>query len=166
MTVANTGKLLMNFLTPKSQKMELILTREVLNYMKDHANIDYPNECCGFFYGKDRNVRTATHARQVVNAREGDKSRRFEISPRDYQLAEKYALDNDLDLLGVYHSHPDHPAEPSEHDRKTAMPYFSYIIISVGEGEAVKFRSWRLNDQHQFDEEEITTKDFSEQPKT
>lgn len=128
--------------------------------MHEHAEADYPNECCGFFYGQvDGDQRTVRVVQEVNNAKEGDQRRRFQIDPRDYQRAEKYAIDHDLDLLGVYHSHPDHPAEPSEHDRKVAMPYFSYIIISVQDGKTVTTRSWRLNEKQQFDEEPVEIKE-------
>lgn len=147
--------------------MKLELTKQTRDKMEQHAGEYYPNECCGFFYGSDRGeTRRVSVVRQVNNAKEGDQSNRFRIDPKDYQKAEKYALDNDLDLLGVYHSHPDHPAVPSEHDRKVALPYFSYIIISVREGEAVDIRSWRLNEERQFDEETVRTKTVSERQKT
>lgn len=129
--------------------------------MKTHAESGYPNEICGFFYGLEDDVRQVRFAQEVENAKEGDQSRRFQIDPLDYQKAEQYAIDHDLDLLGVYHSHPDHPAEPSEHDRKVAMPWFSYIIISVQDGEAVSTRSWQLNDERKFDEEQIDINEFS-----
>lgn len=130
--------------------------------MYQHAESDYPNECCGFFYGlADGNQRHVRIVQEVENAKEGDQRRRFQIDPLDYQEAEKYAINHDLDLLGVYHSHPDHPAEPSEHDRKVAMPYFSYIIISVQNGKADTSRSWQLNESQQFDEELIKIKNWS-----
>lgn len=144
--------------------MKLLITEPALTTMQEHAEASYPNECCGFFYGRDEgDQREVTLARKVENAKEGDQSNRFRINPRDYQKAEQYALENDLDLLGVYHSHPDHPAEPSEHDRKVAMPYFSYIIISVQNGEAVTTRSWQLNEERRFDEEAVALKKITEQ---
>lgn len=141
--------------------MKLQISTEALHKMHKHAKADYPNECCGFFYGLEGEVRQLRFAREVENAREGNQRRRFQIDPLDYQKAEKYAVDHDLDLLGVYHSHPDHPAVPSEHDRKVAMPWFSYIIISVQDDEVAATRSWRLNEEHQFDEEPVTIKEFS-----
>lgn len=125
--------------------------------MRAHTEATYPDEGCGFFFGADGDQRTVTHVVKVTNAREGDRRRRFSIDPGDYRQAEKYAADHDLDLLGVYHSHPDHPAEPSEHDRKVAMPFFSYVIVSVREGTSAELRSWRLNEQRQFEEESIKT---------
>jgi proteasome lid subunit RPN8/RPN11 len=67
--------------------------------------------------------------------------------------AEQFAEENNLQLIGVYHSHPNHPAIPSEHDRVAAQPFFSYIILSVINNEFGQLRSWRLNDQQQFEEE-------------
>ena len=69
--------------------------------------------------------------------------------------AEQFALDQDMALLGVYHSHPNHPAIPSEHDRIAAQPWFSYVIISVLPEQDISFRSWRLNEETQFEEETI-----------
>ncbi|HKH59617.1 MAG TPA: M67 family metallopeptidase, partial [Flavitalea sp.] len=99
----------------------------------------------------------------VNNAKEGDKRRRFEISAKDYLKGEQYALEKELQFLGVYHSHPNHPAIPSEHDRVAAQPYFSYIIISVLSNQTTHMRSWRLNDSFQFEEEEIDTGIFQNQ---
>lgn len=135
--------------------MKVVIKEQALDEMIAHAEDYYPNECCGFFYGKDGEIRTVTMAQSVTNAKEGDQRRRFQIDPKDYQEAERYAINNDLDLLGVYHSHPDHPAEPSEYDLEVAMPYFSYIIVSVQDGKAKATRSWQLNGNRQFVEEKI-----------
>lgn len=117
----------------------------------------FPDECCGFLFGtEDSNGFRAITAIQVVNnAKEGDKRRRFAIAPPDYLKAEQYAETNDLQLLGVYHSHPNHPAIPSEHDRVAAQPWFSYVIVSVLNGKPDALRSWRLNDEDQFEEENV-----------
>lgn len=117
----------------------------------------YPDECCGFLFGKEESGdRVLTDILVVNNAKKGDKRRRFEIAPKDYLKAERLADEKGLSLLGVYHSHPNHPAVPSEHDRVAAQPYFSYIIVSVNDGTVNNVRSWRLNDEHQFEEENIS----------
>lgn len=148
--------------------MKLEISTHVLQDIQRHAEEAYPNECCGFFYGLEGNedTRRVRIARNVDNAKEGDQRRRFRIDPQDYQKAEKYAVDQDLDLLGVYHSHPDHPAKPSEHDRKVAMPWFSYIIISVQNGSAENVRSWRLNEEREFEEEQVKIQAFKQTQKT
>ena len=131
----------------------------------------FPDECCGFFFGVEskEGARNITHVLKVDNSKEGDKRRRFQISPQDYLKAEQFALDNQVDLLGVYHSHPNHPAIPSETDRESAQPFFSYLIIavsddhnlitgqkhSIADQKNIVSRCWRLNDEQQFEEEEI-----------
>lgn len=135
--------------------MTLILKNKVLENLKTHAEEDYPNECCGFLFGEDGEKRRVTISQRTENRSEGNQRRRFVIDPKAYRDAEQFADENNLDFLGIYHSHPDHPAEPSEHDRAVAMPYFSYVIISVQKGETDVIRSWRLNDERRFDEEFI-----------
>ena len=121
----------------------------------------FPDECCGFLFGVEkRDERLVTDVLIVNNATEGDKKRRFEISPKDYMKAEQYAEKNNLQLLGIYHSHPNHPAVPSEHDRVAAQPWFSYIIISVINKDVDAIRSWRLNENNQFEEEKLPDYQF------
>jgi len=134
----------------------LQIGREALQAMHEHAERTYPNECCGFFFGKDGQMRQVHEIRPVNNSKAGDQRRRFEISAKDYMLAERHADQIGSTLLGVYHSHPDHPARPSEHDLRQAVPFFSYIIISVEKGRAVNTTSWQLNPGSQFQEEKIT----------
>lgn len=137
---------------------EIVLNEESKKVMLDDAIEAYPHECCGFLYGTENGNRQITEAVVVNNTREENRERRFEISPLDYMKAEEYADANDLKLLGIYHSHPDHPAVPSEYDRIHAMPYFSYIIVSVRKRKVAAVNSWRLNDEGQFDEEKVTYK--------
>ena len=96
-----------------------------------------------------------TVSTEVTNSKEGDQRRRFAISDMDYLRAERHAAKEGLTLLGVYHSHPLHPAIPSEHDLAVALPYFSYIIVSVQPEGTAHVRSWQLDDSRQFDEEHI-----------
>lgn len=134
----------------------IVIEPKPLNEMYQDALKSFPDECCGFFFGKEINEeRIITDVLIVNNSKEGDKRRRFEISPKDYLNGERFADEKGLQLLGVYHSHPNHPAIPSEHDRVAAQPYFSYIIISVKENEIADIRSWQLNDNFQFEEETI-----------
>lgn len=121
----------------------------------------FPDECCGFLYGEEdeNGNRIVTEILVVNNAKDGDKRRRFEISSKDYLKGEQYALEKNIQLLGIYHSHPNHPAIPSEQDRIAAQPYFSYVIISVMNDNATHLRSWRLNDSFQFEEEYINNQE-------
>jgi proteasome lid subunit RPN8/RPN11 len=128
---------------------------EAREKMLEQAKLIFPDECCGFLFGTEdaEGNRLVLEMTAVNNSREGDKRRRFEIGAKDYMRAERYAAEKDILLLGVYHSHPNHPAIPSEHDRVAAQPYFSYIIVSVMQGNIDHVRSWRLNDEARFEEE-------------
>lgn len=136
--------------------MKLILTDRVKTLIELDAATSYPYECCGFIFGIETNgYREIIKAYSGTNINEENKRRRFEVSPKDYLNAEQFALNNNLTLLGVYHSHPDHPAYPSEHDLKYALPYFSYVIVSVKNGTVNELTSWQLNEQNQFEQETI-----------
>jgi proteasome lid subunit RPN8/RPN11 len=126
--------------------------------MNEDALKAFPDECCGFMFGSQDAAgnRIVSEALPIHNSAVENRKRRFEIAPKDYLKGEQYAADHDLDLLGIYHSHPNHPAVPSEHDRVAAQPWFSYVIISVGEDGVKNVRSWVLNDNSQFDEEEYS----------
>ncbi|MDQ2692570.1 MAG: M67 family metallopeptidase, partial [Chloroflexota bacterium] len=116
----------------------------------------YPEEGAGFLIGSDGKVEDIL---PLENAREdGARHNRFLITPEAYLNAEMTADRLGLSLIGVFHSHPDHPNRPSEYDREWAQPFFSYIITSVNEGKAAGSRSWRLlEDRSEFEEEEIKT---------
>ena len=132
--------------------------------MIEDALRTFPDECCGFMFGSENEeVRPISAITVVDNSKEGDKRRRFEIRPTDYLRAEQYAEENGLALLGIYHSHPNHPSVPSEHDRVAAQPYFSYVIISIYERQFRSLQSWQLNEQSQFQEEEIFKAEFFNQ---
>lgn len=136
--------------------LPLDIDPQALKGMTGHAEAAFPNECCGFFYGsEDGQIRAVTVSTEVTNSKEGDQRRRFAISNKDYLNAERHAAREGLTLLGVYHSHPLHPAIPSEHDLAVALPYFSYIIVSVQPKGTAHVRSWQLNEQRHFAEEAI-----------
>jgi proteasome lid subunit RPN8/RPN11 len=131
------------------------ITDSSLTKMKDHATSIFPDECCGFLFGKEfeNGSRIVTEIYEVNNSKFGDKRRRFEIAAKDYLRAEQFAMENETQLIGVYHSHPNHPAIPSETDRVAAQPWFSYVIISVFNEKTDHIRSWRLNESSAFEEE-------------
>ena len=109
-----------------------------------------------FLFGNEENGRLIDLSTRVENSKEGDQRRRFEISPFDYMKAEQFAIENNTTLLGIYHSHPNHPAIASEHDLAKAMPYFSYVIISIMEGKYDDIKSWKLFDgKREFYEEQV-----------
>ena len=137
--------------------------KEAEQIMFDDALQAFPHECCGFMFGKEdeKGNRLVTKALPVFNSAKENRERRFIISPKDYMNAEKFADENNVQFLGIYHSHPNHPAIPSEHDRVAAQPYFSYIILSVIEKEFDHIRSWQLNEAQQFEEEKIVSQQLN-----
>ena len=141
----------------------IIIEPRIRQLLAEDALSTFPDECCGFLFGREETdgTRLVVDILAVDNSKEGDKRRRFEISPLDDMTAEQHALDHDWTLLGIYHSHPNHPAIPSEHDRKAAQPFFSYVIVSVMNNEIDAVRSWLLNEEQQFEEEKITDYQFT-----
>jgi proteasome lid subunit RPN8/RPN11 len=94
----------------------------------------------------------------MQNSREDSPERRYLIAPEDMLDAEKEARRLGIDIIGVYHSHPDHPARPSEFDREHAFPWYSYVIVSVQKGEPENLTAWVLkDDRSSFDHEDLRT---------
>jgi len=119
------------------------------NAIRQHGEADYPYECCGLVLGRfgDGERRTAVTLHPISNAREeAAKRNRFLIRPLEFAAGEKAARATGLDVVGIYHSHPDHPAVPSGFDTEHAWPLYSYLIVSVEKGVAVDLRSWLLED--------------------
>jgi len=132
----------------------LTLGAGVSDAVRDHGRETYPHECCGALLGADGLV-TATVP--LPNTTEEGPRRRFLVRPGDYQQAEHAAASAQRELLGFYHSHPDHPAVPSQYDLDHAWPSFSYVIVSVMAGAPADIRSWTLKeDRSAFDEESLT----------
>lgn len=138
--------------------MLVIILNEIKKAVYEHACRTYPSECCGFFYGTEHPERIIILSKPVDNSQNGEKNRRYQISSLDYMKAEQFAIQSHLTLLGVYHSHPDHPAIPSDFDIQHALPFFSYLIVSIANKEAKEMRSWRLNEERKFVEEILINK--------
>lgn len=133
----------------------ITVEKDAEQIMNDDAVKAFPDECCGFMFGSEDagGNRVVTQALPINNSAVENRKRRFEIAPKDFMKGERYADENGVQFLGIYHSHPNHPAIPSEHDRVAAQPFFSYVIISVRDGVVDHTRSWLLNESFQFDEE-------------
>jgi proteasome lid subunit RPN8/RPN11 len=133
--------------------------------MRRHAEAEYPHECCGLLLGRvgEGGAKRVVEVFPVSNAREAAaRHNRSLITPDEYLRGERHARARRLDVVGNYHSHPDHPAAPSEFDREHAWPVWSYVIISVGGGAAADLRSWELeSDRSRFNEEELTQRSES-----
>ena len=131
--------------------MAVTLRDAVVKAIRDHGQETYPYECCGALIGRDGDV---TDTLALPNTTDEGPRRRFLVRPSDYRAAESKASALGAELLGFYHSHPDHPAQPSQYDLDHAWPNFSYLIVAVADGESGDLRSWRLlPDRSAFEEE-------------
>jgi proteasome lid subunit RPN8/RPN11 len=143
----------------------LRLSIELEKNIRADGEAAYPNECCGVLIGEVDNegVKTAKRTLTIDNAREdGEQYHRFLITPEDMLRAEQTARAAKLDVIGFYHSHPDHPSVPSGYDKDHALPFYSYVIVSVDNGKARLFTSWELkNDRSDFVQEKINYKEDS-----
>jgi proteasome lid subunit RPN8/RPN11 len=128
-----------------------------LEAIRRHGEATYPEECCGFLLGTAAGAETAVERTVAVeNERPDSRHNRFVIQPETVLAAHKEARALGLEVVGYYHSHPDHPARPSEFDREHAWPGLSYLIVAVANGKAQDARSWRLSDDRErFEEEEV-----------
>jgi len=137
--------------------MTLHISRELLLQIWDHGERTYPEENAGLILGAvNGEERWASRLLPLENkSRSEFRHNRYLINPEDMIAGEQEAERLALDILGVFHSHPDHPAEPSEYDRQWALPWYSYLITSVDRGQALESRSWRLNDDRSQMFEEV-----------
>ena len=135
----------------------LVISGRHLQTVTRHATMSYPDECCGVLIGSaSGDVTIVERVLSVGNERQDSRHNRYLISPETVLAAHKEARALGLDVVGYYHSHPDHPAQPSEFDRDHAWPGVSYLIVSVRKRQVVDARSWRLaDDRERFDEEII-----------
>jgi proteasome lid subunit RPN8/RPN11 len=135
----------------------LHFSKTVLGQIQTHGEEAYPEEGAGFMFGTGEEQRSVLAIFALSNAREdAARHNRYLIKPEDYLKAEIEADRLGLQLIGVFHSHPDHPNRPSEFDKEWAQPFFSYVITSVDSGKAIESKSWRLlEDRSQFEEEKI-----------
>jgi proteasome lid subunit RPN8/RPN11 len=135
------------------------LKQQHLDEIRRHGERDYPFECCGLLIGRfgENGCKIVAETYPISNAREEEAKRnRFLILPDELLQGERYARQQRLDVVGFYHSHPDHPAVPSAYDLEHAWPVYSYIVVAVGEGRAGDLRSWEMRaDRSRFTEEEI-----------
>ena len=156
----------------------LKLAAQHVNAIRRHGEQDYPSECCGILLGHtDGRQKVVTEVVPLANLRHDperaqallpleeldreSERNRFLIDPRDQLRVEKDARARQLDVLGYYHSHPDHPARPSQYDREHAWPWYSYVILSVEQGTARDLDSWVLaEDRSHFDRQSVEIDDL------
>lgn len=139
-----------------SETYEIWISAELAEKIREHGVETYPYECCGALLGGDQSSREILSLFPLVNRRDDSPRNRFSVTAGDVLEAEKAARAQGLEVIGWYHSHPDHPARPSDYDRDHAWPWYSYIIVSVHSGAPKDMTSWRLKDDRTgFDEEKI-----------
>jgi proteasome lid subunit RPN8/RPN11 len=148
----------------------LTVSSQQLQMIKDHGEQAYAHECCGLLVGTQVFANGTWHKTlqtlqptdnawdeqsERPQAEHLSTARRYSIAPEDLLRTQKVARTLGCDIIGVYHSHPDHPAVPSECDRQWAWPQYSYIIVSVQQGIACDLRSWVLDEQEIFQPEDM-----------
>jgi proteasome lid subunit RPN8/RPN11 len=126
--------------------------------MVSHAERIYPNECCGAMLGKtDGTIKTVTTAVPLENAFKGEQGERYELRPSDLLAADKAARERGLDLIGIFHSHPDCDAYFSETDLKNSCPWYSFVVLSIQKGKFHHANSFLPDlEQTKADREELT----------
>jgi proteasome lid subunit RPN8/RPN11 len=127
----------------------ILLKAEHNNIILKHGEEDYPYECCGLMLGHivDK-LKIVEEIFPISNAREeASKRNRFLITPEEFSHGENKARQNDMEVVGFYHSHPDHRAVPSSFDLEHAWPIYSYVIVSVIQSKAAIVLSWELEDE-------------------
>jgi proteasome lid subunit RPN8/RPN11 len=127
----------------------LLLSLELEKNIRTDGETAYPNECCGILLGEINcyGIKNAKRTVAIENSSENsERYHRFLITIEDMLRAEQIARAAKLDIIGFYHSHPDHPSTPSGYDKDHALPFYSYVIVSVGNGKAQVLTSWELTD--------------------
>jgi proteasome lid subunit RPN8/RPN11 len=127
----------------------ILLAEHLRRDIRAAGEAAYPDECCGILLGTvdAQGLRTVTALLPVINAREsGERHHRFHMEADDILRAERLALSRGWEILGAYHSHPDQPAAPSGYDQEQALPWYSYVIVSVVRGKARAVTCWKLAD--------------------
>ena len=139
--------------------LKIAVAPGAMHRIRVHAMEAYPEECCGILLGKEEPAGKEVYdVLRIGNAKEENRERRFLITPEEYRRAEAEAGAAGLGVMGFYHSHPDHPARPSQFDLDHAWPWCSYVIVAVEQRIPAAVKSWILKDDRSgFDEELIDT---------
>jgi len=125
--------------------------------IREHGRQTYPEECCGAMLGSSSDgAARVTRVERMENTREQERRRRYTIDPLEYVRVERQADSEGMQVVGFYHSHPDHPAVPSEYDREHGLPIFHYVLVAVRAGVPGEVASYVLSeDRGAFDREEL-----------
>jgi proteasome lid subunit RPN8/RPN11 len=127
--------------------MTLRIAAALLDEIRAHGEAAYPAECCGALVGRaSADGKDVVRLGPVVNRRTDD-PHRYLIAPDDLRRLEAEVRGESLEVVGYYHSHPDHPARPSAFDTEHAWPWYSYLIVRIDHGRAADAASWVLDDE-------------------
>ena len=136
--------------------MTIIFSHALVRKMWAHVKQGLPEECCGFLLGETNEMQHVKKAIRAKNVAKTSRETKFVIDPREFMKVEKMAKSAKLNIIGIYHSHPNGRAEPSKFDLEVAWPSYSYIILSVLHSKPFKLLSWVLNeDRRGFNPEEV-----------
>ncbi|HLB67207.1 MAG TPA: M67 family metallopeptidase [Thermoplasmata archaeon] len=125
--------------------MSLVLAADHVRAIEAHARDMYPEECCGFLLGAFGQAKRVIEVRRATNVASSDRERRYEIEGRELLAMNRLTEEDGKLLIGFYHSHPDHPARPSSFDEsRGTWPGYSYVILSIVDGNPNDLRSWTL----------------------
>jgi proteasome lid subunit RPN8/RPN11 len=139
-----------------SRKSKIKVVKTAYQQIIEHAKEAYPNECCGALVGHVMGGRKVFSAERMTNTNTDRAHDRYVIDPHEFNLIDKVSRSQGCEIIGFYHSHPDHPNRPSEEDRKSGQLDYSYIIVSVQGGTEVSAKCWIFNDEKApFSEEKI-----------
>jgi len=141
----------------------LVLSATLYRQIEREGSAAFSNECCGILFGHDRGGRRVVSRLQAVpNVYDAaERYHRFSIDAKQLMDAEKSAAAAGEMVLGFYHSHPDHPARPSETDRAAGWPFYSYVIVSIMSRQPAAMTSWVLNEStEQFEEQPIVQEEI------
>ncbi|HKW43733.1 MAG TPA: M67 family metallopeptidase [Thermoplasmata archaeon] len=114
--------------------------------IEDHARVTFPEECCGFLIGLPGEPRRVIETMRAKNVAAVDRNRRYEIDPLELLHADDAARTKRADLIGIYHSHPNHPAKPSEFDRSRATSWYTYVILAIVDETPKELTAWHFDD--------------------
>ena len=139
----------------------IALRTKTLAEIREHGREAYPEECCGALLGVEtKGTARVARVERIENARREERRRRYRIEPLEYARVERLADAEGLSVLGFYHSHPDHPAVPSEYDREHGLPFFHYVVVAVGAESSGEAASYVLSeDRGVFEREEVLVED-------
>jgi proteasome lid subunit RPN8/RPN11 len=145
-----------------ASRSKLILTDSIMLTMQAHASSTFPEECCGLLLGNFEEgitIKRARESKRMENVfRKEERYHRYTIDPKEFLLAESAAESSGLEIVGIYHSHPNAPAKPSQFDKEHAWPTLSYLVVEVRDATVVDKKSWVLtDDRSEFQPEGITS---------